>query len=86
MASVLHQALSETRAALEGLGGQPLTTTKEVVIEVLTAPGRRKGYAPGPNALTNEVLVLLGEATAAYKADVLRQCCIDWETTQCHRV
>lgn len=48
---------------------------------VLRTMSRRKGSAPGPDALTCQVLGLLGEGTAEVMEDILHQCGVEtWET------
>lgn len=47
---------------------------EEAVMDVLRAMHRRKGSAPGPDALTHELLAHLGERTAEVMANSLQQC------------
>lgn len=58
-------ATAETKAALlDGTAGKPLVTTGELVSRASHQAGRKRGKAPGPDAVTYEVLALVGEATA----------------------
>lgn len=82
--AVLHRTPSDTRAAaMEAAGGQPLMIPTEVVMHVLRTLSRREGSAPGPDSLTDEVLVHRGVGRRSHSHS--RESAA-WETTQLRRV
>lgn len=77
-------ATAETKAAvLDGTAGKPLVITGELVSKVFHQAGRQSGKAPGLDAMTYEVLALLGEATAQAFAQILNQWCQTWRSPAC---
>lgn len=66
---------------LTGAGGQPWVITTDGVMGVLRALACCKGPAPGPDALTYELLALLGEGAAEVMANVLQYWCRDMGDT-----
>lgn len=79
--AALHNAVSETWAtARDGHGGSPLTFTREDILTETQALAKRKRSAPGPDAVSYEILGLIGKKTAEVTATALTEWCADMGT------